>query len=176
MNFGRGKPFAVRGEFGGFFENAEGKRRMLLRIDGSEVAFKLPRELRRKYGDRLEVGQTLEIEGTECRDLFSGREKRVIEHLHILRDAVLTGPCASCTIRVCTKKNCWHSGGKALWHFLEEKIATAGLNDVVRLEAIRCLDQCKHAPVIEARGRDYRDCDRETAGRLIDSLAAGRPA
>jgi hypothetical protein len=165
-----GEAFAASGEFRGFVTNAEGKRRVLLRIDGSDVAFKLPKELRRRYEDELAVGQTLQVEGRERIDEFTGREKRVIERLRIVGGAAPAGACASCTIQVCTKKNCWHSGGRALWRHLEETIAARGLSAVVRLETVRCLDHCKHAPVLAIGKQCHLDCDRETADRLLDTL------
>jgi hypothetical protein len=165
-----GQPFAASGEFRGFVTSAEGKRRAVLRIDGTDVAFKLPKELRRRYEDQLAVGQTLQVEGREHIDEFTGREKRVIERLRITSSAPTAAPCAGCTIRICTKKNCWHSGGRALWRHLEETIAARGLGGVVRLESIRCLDHCKHAPVLAIGRQCHVDCDRETADRLLKTL------
>jgi len=167
-----GKAFAVRGEFRGFIVNEEGKRRAVLRIDEHEVAFKLPRELRRVYEDHLAVGQMLDVEGRERTDEFTGRIKRVIERLRVISDGPPSQACAGCTIQVCTKKNCWHSGGRALWHFLEEQIAASGLQDTIRLKSVRCLDHCKHAPVIAIGKKTYVDCDRETVARLVEGFIA----
>jgi hypothetical protein len=165
-----GKAFGVYGEFLGFVTNPRGKRRARLRIEGSDVDFKFPRELRRKYEEHLAVGQTLAIEGRVRSDEFTGEEKRIVDRLRIVAGAEMAAACATCTIRVCTKKNCWHSGGKALWHFLEEKIAASGASGAVRLEAVRCLDHCKHAPVVAVGKKPYVDCDREMAARLIERL------
>jgi hypothetical protein len=166
-----GKAFGSRGEFLGFVTNPKGKRRARLRIEGHEVDCKFPRELRRRHEEHLAVGQTLEIEGRIVTDEFTGEEKRIVDRLRIVTGAVPAAACATCTIRVCTKKNCWHSGGKALWHFFEEKISAAGASGAVRLEAVRCLDHCKHAPVVAVGKKAYVGCDRETAAQLVAGLA-----
>jgi (2Fe-2S) ferredoxin len=176
MGFLSERTFAHRGEFAGFVETEEGKRRMLLRIDGEEVRFKLTRDLRREFAGRLVVGQKVEIDGHERRDLFSGKIKRVVEHLHLIGETPSApDPCVKCPIRVCAKKNCWRSGGKELWQTLEHKIAAAGLQGVVHLKAVGCLDYCKHAPNLAFGETHYRRCTRAAAEHLIDSLAARLP-
>lgn len=165
-----GKAFAVRGEFRGFITDEEGKRRAVLQIDGAEVRFKFPRELRRTWEDVLAVGQVLDAEGRERTDEFTGRIKRIIERLRVVGETPAPPACERCTIHVCTKKNCWHSGGKALWHFLEERIAAGGLQDAIRLKSVRCLDHCKHAPVIAVGKKIYVECSRETVAAIVDRL------
>ncbi|MDB6172678.1 MAG: NADH:ubiquinone oxidoreductase 24 kD subunit [Chthoniobacteraceae bacterium] len=160
--------FEMQGQFTGFIRDECGKRRMLLRAGEESILFKLPTALRKQLGDRLVPGHAIVVSGVEQRDPLSGWVRRIISRLHFLDESVVS---SHCTVRVCAKKNCWKNGGKELWQALEQKIASAGLTDVVRLKAVGCLDRCKRAPNLDCGSTQLERCTPEMARALIDELA-----
>ncbi len=158
--------FRLQGEFAGFIRTREGKKRMVLRVGGEDVLLKVQRELRRELSGRLEPGSALEVSGEVRVERFTGETKRVVTSAH-----PVAGPAAPCTIRICAKKNCWRQGGKELWRTLEGAVAKQGLAESVRLKAVGCLDECKHAPNLEAHGRIHRHCSPAQALQLLPKTA-----
>lgn len=164
--------FRLHGEFVGFVRTPEGKKRMALRSADGEVLLKVERELRRKLAGRLERGSKIEVTGVVRTEIFTGESKRVVTQVHPLGTVACT---PTCTIRICAKKNCWKQGGRELFRALEAEIATHKMAETVRLKAVGCLDECKHAPNMECDGQIYRRCSPADAPALVKTLAA-KPA
>lgn len=165
--------FELRGQFAGFFRTIFGKRRMILRAGGEDHELKVPKELRRELAGALVPGVEIVVTGFERPEDFTGRMRRVVSHIHFLtRPPVPPDACATCTIRVCTKKNCWKQGGRELWHTLETRLAEQGLTDAVRLKAVDCLDNCKRAPNLELHHRLHQRGTPARVGEIVAQIAA----
>jgi hypothetical protein len=160
--------FRLHGEFTGFIRTREGKKRMVLQVAGEAMQLKVERGLRRELSGRLSPGTMLEVTGEVRTELFTGEMKRVVTKVH-----ARTGAATACTIKVCAKKNCWRQGGKELWRGLEAEVKSRGLEETVRLKAVNCLDECKHAPNLECDGRVHRQCSPAQATALLAGLAEG---
>jgi predicted metal-binding protein len=165
------KPFELRGEFAGFIRTVQGKRRMVLRTDGEEHLLKVPKELRHQLTTSLAPGTKVAVTGDEVVEEGEHAPKRVVSQVQRLTssgEAVII----HCPIRVCSKKNCWRSGGKELWHALEASLARRGLSDSVPLETVDCMDHCKRAPNAEWEGREFLRCSLEDAEKIVDLVQA----
>jgi hypothetical protein len=172
MHFLSRTKFDLTGEFAGFVRNEEGKRRMLLRIDRSApITLKLPKELRKAFEARLNLGMRVSVLGVEYRD-FMGNAKFEISHLRLLSPAPSTPEaCEKCPIRVCAKKDCWKDGGEELYKRLQARVQELGLEDVVKVKAVRCLDHCKHGPNIEVGKKVFDRCDAKSVDEIIERAA-----
>lgn len=159
--------FEMRGEFLGFFRDLFGKRRMALRAEGEEVYLKVPRELRPVVEKRFRRGDEVVASGTSEVD-GRGRVRLTVEQLWRAGQPEV---CAVCPIQVCTKKNCWRDGGRELWAELERGLAKAGLDGIVQLEGVNCLDRCKQAPNADWNGREYRRCGPRDAAAIIEDVS-----
>jgi hypothetical protein len=169
--------FELRGVFLGFVHTREGKRRLLLRVEDEEIWMKLPKDLRRHFAGELVPGQTISVAGIEKREYFTGEVKRTVTGLFPNKAGAPPLPeCATCTIRLCGKKNCWKSGGKALFHALERRIENEGLTGSIKLKVVGCMDHCDDAPNLECGVRHLARCTPEMASRLLDSLAGNAAA
>lgn len=173
MHFLSRTKFELTGEFAGFVHTREGKRRMLLRIETTDLlALKLPKELRKKYEPLLQPGARLTVLGIEYRD-FVGESKHVVSHLRFLSAApamAAADPCVKCPIRVCAKKNCWKNGGKELFERLQARVAELGLQDVITVKATGCLDNCKRGPNVERGKKLYERCDAASIDSMVDRV------
>jgi len=168
--------FELRGVFLGFVHNKEGKRRLLLRVEDEEIRMKLPKDLRHYFAHQLVSGQTILVAGIERREFFTGEVKRTVTALFPDKAGAPPLPeCTTCTIRVCGKKNCWKSGGKALFHALERRIEHDALTGTIKLKVVGCMDHCEQAPNLECGVTHVAHCTPEIANRLVDRLT-GRPA
>ena len=167
-----GKRFELGGEFAGFVRTPEGKRRMLLRAGDRELELKVPKDLRKRFADTLEVGTAIVVAGAVLRSGFGAASTLVVSHVKSLApSAPKAEPCATCTIRVCTRKNCWRNGGEQLWSYLERRAEESGLSCVVKLKAVGCLGCCRRAPNLTCAGKDHTACTLTRARQLFDSLA-----
>jgi Thioredoxin-like [2Fe-2S] ferredoxin len=171
MHFLSRTKFYLTGEFTGFIRNRNGKRRMLLRIEASEeISLKIPKELRKRFDSRLQPGALIAVLGIEYRD-FAGESKYVVSHLRVLspgpgaRDA-----CGTCPIRVCAKKNCWKNGGKQFFEQLQARVAKHGLQDVVKVKAVGCLDNCKRGANAICGKETYERCNAESVDEIIERV------
>ena len=167
--------FELRGEFAGFIRTATGKRRMLLRAGFDDWRLKMPKDLRRQWADRLTPGHNIAVVGVEQRDEWSGTVRRVVSQVQLLTPPVSASrpdPCATCTVRVCAKKNCWKSGGKELWEALQAQIDERGLSENVKLKAVGCLGNCKRAPNAIAEDRHHERCGPAAAGAILARATA----
>jgi NADH:ubiquinone oxidoreductase subunit E len=140
---------------------------MVLRVPGEEILLKVQRELRAELSGRIPRGAVVEVAGVVRTELFTGETKRVVTQV---RPLVPVAATQTCTIRICAKKNCWKQGGRELWRAFETEIAGQGLGEAVRLKAVGCLDQCKHAPNIECHGHFYRHCSPAQAPAFLATL------
>jgi len=169
--------FELRGVFLGFVHTKEGKRRLLLRVEDEEIWMKLPKDMRRHFAGELVPGQTISVAGIEKREYFTGDVKRTVTALFPDKDGAPPLPaCATCTIRICGKKNCWKSGGRALFQTLERKIEHEGLAASIRLKVVGCMDHCEEAPNLECGIAHLARCTPEMASRLVDGLAGNAVA
>jgi hypothetical protein len=169
--------FELRGVFLGFVHASEGKRRLLLRVEGEEIFMKMPKDLRHYFARQLVPGQTILVAGIERREFFTGEVKRTVTALFPDRSGAPPLPaCATCAVRICGKKNCWKSGGKALFHTLERKIENGGLAGSIKLKVVGCMDHCEQAPNLECGVTHLARCTPEMAGRLVDSLIGNAAA
>ena len=159
--------FQMHGEFAGFIRTREGKKRMILRVSGEEILLKVERELRRELSGHLAIGAAVAVAGVMRTELFTGESKRVVTHVKPLGQAA-----QPCTFKVCAKKNCWKQGGRELWQALETAVAEQDLGDAVRLKAVGCLDECKHAPNVECQGHVHRHCTPAGVRRLLAEVTA----
>jgi Thioredoxin-like [2Fe-2S] ferredoxin len=168
--------FETAGEFVRFIRTLTGKRRLILRDgQGGEVAFKVPRELRHAWADRLQAGMKIILTGETRQEWGRGELKRIVSDIR--QDGAPEGSaCDTCSVRICAKKNCWKSGGKELYAHLERKIAEAGIADRVHLKAVGCLDHCKHAPNLSVDGRIHEHCRPSQLDALCDRIAARHAA
>jgi len=169
--------FELRGEFGGFIRTASGKRRMLLRNGADEWRLKVPKPIRQQLSGQLTPGHQIAVAGVEHRDSWSGAVRRVVSQVQLLTIHVsppTPSPCASCTIRVCAKKNCWKSGGKELWVALQQQIDERGIGDAVKLKAVGCLGNCKRAPNAVAADRHHERCGASAAGTMLAQVTVAR--
>lgn len=167
--------FELTGTFEGFARNEKGKMRMQFRAEnGNLLSLKVPKEIRKSFADRLNVGMKIGVRGVE-EFRFFGAPKRVVSWMRLLSAPTeRRGACAKCPIRVCSKKNCWKSGGKELWNYLEKRIAEEGLEDVVELKAVGCLGNCKRAPNAVYSKERYGRCSKSDAETMISDIAAKR--
>ena len=172
MKFTREVPFELRGQYGGLRQTEEGKTRMLLLTDDGEVLLKVPRELRHRAARALTEGQSIAVSGTQHHASFFGGKKRTVARIQALDNPALPALCAACPIQVCTKKNCWRSGGRQIWDVLEHEIQAAGLTEAIPLEGVDCLDECKRAPAIAFNGHIVRHCSPTEAAHLVTALVA----
>jgi NADH:ubiquinone oxidoreductase subunit E len=103
------------------------------------------------------------------RDLLdgAGNARRVVLRMQRLA----SGACMTCPILVCARKNCWRNGGKELWRALERRIEEEGLQDVVKLRAVDCLDRCKQGPNAEWAGHEFSRCRPIDAERIVEQAA-----
>ena len=156
--------FSLTGEFAGYVRSENGKRRMLLRTLDQELLLKIPKELRQELDGMLREGMRItatgheEMDGEHCRP--------VVSQVIFAPDE----PSASCTIRVCSKKNCWKSGGREVALVLEKELERTGLDGRVRLKISGCLDHCKFAPTVACNERIIERCDAECARELVERL------
>lgn len=176
MIFASQSRFELRGVFLGFIHTREGKRRLLLRVEEEEIRMKLPKDLRHYFSRQLVAGQTILVAGIERREFFTGEVKRTVTALFPDKAGAPPLPaCSTCAIRFCGKKNCWKSGGKALFHALERRIEEEGLAESIKLKVVGCMDHCDDAPNLECGITHLARCTPEMANRLLDSLT-GKPA
>jgi (2Fe-2S) ferredoxin len=165
--------FELRGEFAGFERDARGKRRMVVRTDTASLQFKVPKELRRQLTPVLSPGCLIAVAGVEEREPFFGFTRRVASQVRVLSPvAQRPSACATCPIRVCTKKACWNNGGKELWHALERELNSAELKHAVELKGVSCLGNCKRGPNVEVRRARYQLCPPEEAREVVRAAAA----
>jgi NADH:ubiquinone oxidoreductase subunit E len=158
--------FTFTGEFAGFVRLADGKRRLLLRTHEQELLFKLAKEMRQELDGMLAPGASVTVKGIEEDD---GEHRRlVVSELHIDPEHQR----GHCTVRVCSKKNCWRAGGRELAHLLEKEIDEAGLSDVVRLKITGCLDRCDDAPTVACNEHHIAPCTPHAAQELVARLKA----
>jgi hypothetical protein len=160
--------FEMRGEFRGFFRDLLGKRRMVLRVAGEELYLKVPKELRQVIERRIMAGDEVVVHGTE--ESGDRRAKRLVSQVWL---AAEPGVCAICPIEVCTKKNCWRQGGKELWSELEHRLAKAGLQGLVELQGVDCLDRCKHAPNADWNDHEFEDCGPRDVEAIVAKVQEG---
>lgn len=154
--------FTVQGVFAGFFRDIFGKRRMVLREGGHEVFLKIPKALRREQAAVLAPGQEVTVTG-HC-DQADGR--RVVTGVQPAGSAAaITSP-----ILVCSKKNCWRNGGRAVWDALEHGIAAGGMANSVRLRAVDCLGHCKQGPNLEWGGETIHRCQTRDVSRILAAI------
>ena len=167
----------MRGVFLGLVHTREGKRRLLLRVGDEEIRMKLPKDLRHYFGRQLVPGQTILVAGIERREFFTGEVKRTVTALFPDKAGEPPLPeCMACTIRICGKKNCWKSGGKALFHTLERRIENEGLKASIKLKVVGCMDYCEQAPNLECGLAHLARCTPEMASRLVDGLTGNAVA
>jgi Thioredoxin-like [2Fe-2S] ferredoxin len=163
--------FDLIGEFAGFIRNAEGKRRMVLRVEHTEsITLKLPKELRRQFESRLIPGTRIAVIGIEYRD-FMGASKWVVSHLRFLSPTPTPDPCIQCPIRVCAKKNCWKNGGREIFEQLQARAAELGLQNVINVKAVSCLDNCKRGLNVQVGKKLFERCGAETVDKILERVA-----
>jgi hypothetical protein len=167
MSSSRPKTFELRGVFAGFIRTVHGKRRMVLRTDQEDCFLKVPKDLRHHLASALSPGSQIAVSGDEELDDGKSDPKRVVSRVQLLTASGTAIPIL-CPIRVCTKKNCWRSGGKQLWHAFEESLARRGLTDAVQLEGVDCLDDCDRAPNAEWQGCKFHRCTLADAEKIVD--------
>ena len=158
--------FTFTGAFGGFIRLANGKRRMILRTLGQELVLKVPRSLREELDGMLNLGGTLTVHGVEEPD--GEHRKFIVSEIELTAEHRLNG----CTVRVCSKKNCWRQGGREVAHMLEKEFEHSGLDRVARLKLSGCLDCCKNAPTIACNEHLIERCEQETVMKLVERLRA----
>lgn len=158
--------FTFTGEFAGFIRLANGKRRLVLRTLAQEMMFKVPKELREELDGMMLRGGTITVHGIE---------EQEDEHHQFVVNALELGPGNrpdACTIRVCTKKNCWKQGGREVSDALQRELEDAGLSRMVRVKLSGCLDCCKRPPAMMCNERCMDLCTPETAVDLVTRLRA----
>lgn len=179
MHFLSSTKFELTGEFAGFVRNREGKRRMLLRVEESELlTLKLPKELRKRFETLLQPGIRVAVLGIEYRN-FAGESKYVVSYLRVMSPAPVAAPaptvaidaCSKCTIRVCAKKNCWKDGGKEVFERLRARVTELGLQDAVNVKAVGCVDNCKRGPNVECGKKLFEKCDASSVDEIVDRAA-----
>ena len=146
--------------------------------DGAGEAFpkyiagvKVPKALRHRLTGALSPGSRIFVTGHEKWEEGRG-PKLVVASVHLVTATGLEVP-AGCPIRVCTRKNCWRSGGRELWQALEITLAERGLTGVVELRGVDCLDHCKRAPNAEWQDYEFHRCSPRS---LLDRYhSGGRP-
>lgn len=164
----------LRGLFAGFVRTLLGKRRMLLHRDGDELLLKVPKELRHVLETRLSRGQEVIVWGEEEIEKRSGETVFTVSKVQTAGFA--TGTQAAflvSPIQVCSKKNCWRSGGKELDSALREALHERGLAGMVEVHEISCLDHCKRAPNCEWSGHVFSRCSPRDATWIVEQVAAG---
>lgn len=167
--------FQYTGVFQGYVRNLEGKRRLVLTlVNDQELQFKVEKEVRKEWEDRLHPGALITVTGFEHYRLV--REvKRVIKRIKLLKPGRREpDACEKCVIRICAKKNCWRSGGKELMAEVKERLAEAGLTDEVEVKAVGCMDQCKRAPNLEFQKHIHSRCSSVDVARIVARIAAKR--
>jgi hypothetical protein len=147
---------------------------MVLRTPEDDYFLKVPKALRHRLTDALGVGAKIAVWGDEVYDEHPERgPKRVVSRVQMLTGSGAGVPVV-CPIRVCTKKSCWRSGGKELWRSLEDSVAQRGLEGIVVLEGVDCLDHCKKGPNAEWQGQDYHHCKPADAETILDAVQRGK--
>lgn len=158
--------FELRGQFCGFTRTLLGKRRMVLRVAQEEHFLKVEKALRQRLQRTLIPGSEILVIGHER----AADKRRVVDIVKLMTSE---GPvaCASCPIRICTKKTCWRNGGKELWQALETALDRDGLTQAVQLEGVHCLDHCKQGPNVEWQGHHFHHCTPRDAERIVAKAA-----
>jgi NADH:ubiquinone oxidoreductase subunit E len=162
--------FTFTGQFAGFTRLPNGKRRMLLRALHQELVLKVPRELRQELDGMLTPGANLTVHGVERAD--GDHRKLVVSEVELSPEHRIH----ACTIRVCSKKNCWRQGGREIAQQIGEELERADLDDVVRVKLSGCLDCCKFAPTIACNEHVISECDSESVVDLVKRLQARLPS
>ena len=168
--------FDLAGNFGGFVLTPAGKRRLVLRIDGVESLFKVPRLLRRQLIGRIRIGQRLQVSGTDEAVANDHGPKRTVARIVIVDvEGALDAARKLCTIRVCAKKNCWRNGGQKVWNALDREILARGFSDTMKLKAVGCLDRCKQAPNVDLPRHEYQRCTVRDVQAIVDDARGAAP-
>ncbi|HEY0257321.1 MAG TPA: (2Fe-2S) ferredoxin domain-containing protein [Candidatus Methylacidiphilales bacterium] len=164
--------FRIEGEFRGFFRDVFDRHGLVLQIEDEEIFLKVPKALRKTLKGRLAEGAR--VVATGFAEFHAGKslERRVVSQIRLANGS----ECMSCPIRVCVKKHCWRQGGKEIWRSLEQRIATANLDDTVKLEEVDCFGECKHGPNLEFAGHSYRNCTVREAEKILEPFFAGNAA
>lgn len=175
MSFHSSKPFVLQGEYAGFIRTLLGKRRMVLRTGEEDFFLKVPKDFRHRLAAALAPGSKISVAGHEVCEDGSRGPKLVVSTVQMVTPSGVAIPIG-CPIRVCTKKNCWRSGGKELWDALETQLAERGLTGAIQLEGVDCLDHCKRAPNAEWQGCEFHRCSPADAEKIVDTLQEKQPA
>jgi len=166
--------FDCEGEFVEFTRNADGKRRLILRLESGDTEFKLPKDMRRLFEPLLRPGQMLSVRGLEERDRFTGLITRVIRDLRLIGQPPPDAAAPRPLVEICGKKNCWKRGGRELWATAEAALTEAGGGGQVRLKTVRCMDACDHAPNLCFEGDLIQHCTtRQVRAIIARACAAG---
>jgi hypothetical protein len=147
---------------------------MLLRQGAEEILLKVPKELRRLLDARLERGESIVVFGSEIIEKRSGLPRLVVSKIQRGSAAgagTLGNPCLACPILVCTKKNCWRSGGKELFAALGNALLDRDLGAIVEVREIECLGHCDVAPNCEWNNHEYHNCSPKHARWIVEQIA-----
>src|SRR5687767_11329528 len=109
--------FQIEGQFISFAETAKGKHRLVMRVRGEVVRWKVSDSVRKPWKKVLVPGQPVIAVGRERFDPETEELKRKVTWLKPA-DAKAAGQLTAgrpACISICTKSNCWKSGGKAVW-------------------------------------------------------------
>jgi Thioredoxin-like [2Fe-2S] ferredoxin len=160
--------FEYEGRFGGFFRDFFGNSRMVLQTRDEELFLGITRPLHTRLSNLLSPGQEIVVAGNN----FPGtRVTQLVSH------AWITGrPVFAHCIRVCSNKNCWRAGGKAIWDVLNRGVAEFKLRHSLRLETADCFDNCKLGPNLECDGSLIEHCTTEKGVELLKGLSSPVPA
>ncbi|HEV7404518.1 MAG TPA: (2Fe-2S) ferredoxin domain-containing protein [Chthoniobacteraceae bacterium] len=167
----------LRGVFAGFVRTLLGKRRMRLHRAGDELLLKVPKELRHVLEARLTKGQEVVVWGEE--EIEKRSHETVFTVSKVQTAGFDTGTPAAflvSPIHVCSKKNCWRSGGRELDSALRQALDQRGLAGLVEVREVDCLDHCKHAPNCEWSGHVFSRCSPRDATWIVEQVAAGMRA
>jgi Thioredoxin-like [2Fe-2S] ferredoxin len=153
--------FEYAGQFAGFFRDVFGNSRMVLRTADQELFLGIAKPLHAGLAGMLAPGQEIVVAG---RSFPGARISRLVSHVR-----AASQPVFARRIRICSKKKCWRTGGKAIWETLNRHIADSELEDTVRLETVDCLENCKRGPNLECDGSLFQNC---TTGKAVELLTS----
>ena len=150
--------FSLKGRFLGYVVKDNYKiKGVRLATDQGEQMIKLPKGLRYASAAILRPGAWVQVQGQQKTDLKTGETKlkalaiaptSPIEALPSIPapEPVVASVPVGGRIRVCQKSSCRQRGSQAVWSALTSTLDSAGLQDTVQLQPVKCLGKCKAGP------------------------------
>jgi (2Fe-2S) ferredoxin len=156
---------------------------------------KIPAKLHRSCHYDLTPDVTLEVKGTVLFHRKPQKTKLLIETIQPFSTSQIPRRTASndspaplsesltyrplgqnpSQILLCQKAKCWQKGGETIYHKLQEKLQTEGLNSQVCVKKVGCMGHCQKGPnlITLPDGTEYHRFDPAQTDHLIKAMTQG---